>query len=138
MKPVALLVDDDSNVLHALARALRKQPYQLLTARSGEEAIAALKAHEVDVIVADEQMAGISGTDLLAWIAEHCPHTIRIMLTGQATRETAIRAINEGAVFHFFTKPCDVVQLALTIRKAIEHRALLREHSRLTEMSQRQ
>jgi two-component system probable response regulator PhcQ len=135
---IVLLVDDDENVLHGLARALRRQPYQLYTARSGDEAIAILKAWNVDVIVSDEQMPGISGSDLLAWVAENDPRVMRIVLTGNATAEGAIRAINEGAVYQFLTKPCDEVHLAITIRKALEHKGLLDEHGRLLERSRRQ
>ncbi len=131
MTHFVLLVDDDENLLHGLARTLRRQPYQLYTARSGDEAVHVLKAHAVDVVVADEQMPGLSGIELLAWSAQHYPDVVRIMLTGRATAEMAIRAINEGAVYHFFRKPCDVVQLAIAIRKAIEHKDLLAEHRRL-------
>ena len=130
MKPTVLLVDDDEGVLHGLARALRHQPYRLHTARSAEEAIWAMKSGRVDVIVSDETMPGMPGSDLLAWSAGAFPDVVRIMLTGNATTATAIRAINEGAVYHFFTKPCDVVQLAITIRKALEHRESLREARR--------
>ena len=123
MNHTVLLVDDDPNILHGLARVLRNQPYELYTARSADEAMALLKAWNVDVIVSDEQMPGISGSDLLAWVAENYPDVMRIVLTGHATAETAIRAINEGDVYHFFTKPCDEVELALTIRKALEQKA---------------
>jgi two-component system, probable response regulator PhcQ len=138
MKPFVLLIDDDENVLNGLTRALRKEPYQVLTARSGDEAMLILKNREIDVIVIDEIMPGMSGSDLLAWAAEYAPDTIRIMLTGNATASVAIRAINEGQVYNFFTKPCDDVQLAMAIRKAIEHRALLTENRRLLELNRRQ
>ncbi len=138
MKPIVLLIDDDENVLNGLARALRKEPYQLLTTRSGDEALLILKDHDVDVIVVDEIMPGISGGDVLAWAAENAPDTIRIMLTGNATTAIAIRAINEGQVYNFFTKPCDNLQLAVAIRKAIEHRALLTENRRLLDLNRRQ
>ena len=90
MKPIVLLIDDDENVLNGLSRALRKEPYQLLTASSGDEAMMILKDHDVDVIVVDEIMPGISGGDVLAWSAENAPDTIRIMLTGNATTAIAI------------------------------------------------
>ena len=122
MNHTVLLVDDDANVLFGLARVLRQQPYQLYTARSADEAMEIFKARNIDVIVSDEQMPGISGSDLLAWVANNYPDVMRIVLTGHATAETAIRAINEGGVFRFFTKPCDEVQLALTIREALERR----------------
>jgi response regulator RpfG family c-di-GMP phosphodiesterase len=138
MKPIVLLIDDDENVLFGLERALRKEPYQLLTARSGDEAMMILKTHEVDVIVVDEVMPGVSGSDLLAWTAENAPDTIRIMLTGNASTSIAIRAINEGRVYNFFTKPCDDVQLAIAIRKAIEHRELMTENRRLLDLNRQQ
>ena len=122
MQQTVLLVDDDENLLRALARALWQQPDRLYTARSGEEAVTVLKTRPVDVIVSDERMPGMSGTDLIAWAARNCPRAARIILTGHATADTAIRAINEGSVFRFFTKPCDAVELALTIRRALEQK----------------
>ncbi|MCR4411372.1 MAG: response regulator [Thermoguttaceae bacterium] len=122
MNATVLLVDDDENLLHGLARVLRHQPFRLLTARSGDEAMWVLKTRRVDVIVADENMPGMSGTELLAWVARECPHVVRIVLTGHATAATAIRAINDGGVYRFFTKPCHEVELALAIRKAIEEK----------------
>ena len=136
MEHTVLLVDDDANVLHGLARVLRQQPYQLQTARSGDEAIAILKAHSVDVIVSDEQMPGISGSDLLAWVANNYPHVMRIVLTGHATAKTAIRAVNEGKVYHFFTKPCDEIELALTIRRALEEKDELEQGHTLPDSPQ--
>ena len=136
MEHVVLLVDDDKNVLHGLTRALRRQPYQLYTAQSGDEAMWILKAHDVDVLVTDEKMPGMSGCDLLAWVAEHYPEVVRIVLTGHATTEMAIRAINEGAVYHFFTKPCRDLHLAIVIRKALEQREQIRENLRLRELRQ--
>ena len=127
MENVVLLVDDDRNILHGLTRALYRQPYRLYTATSAQEALLVLKGRRVDVIVSDEQMPGMCGGDLLAWAADNCPDVMRIMLTGHPTVETLIRAINKGAVYQFFTKPCDPVLLALTIRKALERKALLVE-----------
>jgi two-component system, probable response regulator PhcQ len=138
MKSSVLLVDDDDKILYGLGRALHNQPYKLLTAKSGDEAMWILKAHEVAVIVADERMTGISGGDLLAWAAANVPDTIRIMLTGNAAASIAIRAINEGRVYHFFTKPCDEVQLAITLRKALEYREMLTENHRLLATNQQQ
>ena len=87
MERFVLLVDDDENILCGLARVLRQQPYHLYTARTGEEAVEVLKSRSVDVLVADEQMPGMSGSDLLAWSAENYPDVRRIMLTGRATTQ---------------------------------------------------
>ena len=138
MENIVLLVDDDQNILHGLARTLRHQPYQLYTATSGEEALLILKTCNVDVIVSDEQMPGMCGGDLLAWVAENYPEVTRIVLTGRPTVETAIRAINEGAVYQFFTKPCNPALLGVAIRKALEHKALLIENRKLLDVNRRQ
>ena len=138
MEHVVLLVDDDQNVLHGLVRAFRHQPYQLYTATSGEEALLILKGRNVDVIVTDEQMPGMCGSDLLAWVAENYPEVTRIVLTGRPTVEIAIRAINEGGVYQFFTKPCNPALLGVAIRKALEHKDLLIENRRLLDINRRQ
>ena len=109
----------------ARASSLRRQPYQLYTARSADEAIRTLTAKNVDIIVTDEKMPGMCGSDLLAWVAENYPQVMRILLTGHASTETAIRAINEGEVYQFLTKPCSGSELAMAIRKALEQKELL-------------
>ena len=135
MTHTVLLVDDDANILYALTRMLQKQPFQLYTARSAEEAMFMLKAHDVDVLVTEEKMPGISGGELLAWVADNYPDVMRIVLTGHASVETAIRAINEGGVYYFFTKPCNEAHLAIVIRKALERKDMLQENSRLLELN---
>ncbi len=121
---VVLLVDDEPNLLRALSRSLRQQPYRINTARSAEEAMDILKAHRVDLIVSDEQMPGISGTKFLSWVADNFPEVPRIILTGQPSVPSALRAINEGGVYRYFTKPCDIVELALAIRQGLEEKVL--------------
>ncbi len=136
MEHVVLLVDDDKNVIHGLTRSLRQQPYRLYTAESGDEAIRILKSQNVDVIVTDEKMPGMSGCDLIAWVAKNYPDVVRILLTGHTTAEIAVRAINDGAVYHFFTKPCRDTHLIIAIDKAVEQRERLKETIRLREFRQ--
>ncbi|MGO8689299.1 MAG: response regulator [Thermoguttaceae bacterium] len=138
MTRTVLLVDDDADVLHCLTRMLQKQPYQLYTARSGDEAMTLLKCRQVDVIVADERMPGMSGSELLAWVARNYPDVMCIMLTGQASVEAVMRAVNEGSVYHVFTKPCNEVDLAIAIRKALEHKELAEQRVQPGELSGRQ
>ncbi len=78
-----------------------RQPYQLYTARSADEAIHTLETRNVDIIVTDEKMPGMSGTDLLARVAKDYPQVMRILLTGHASTETAIRASNIWTVSSF-------------------------------------
>ncbi len=115
-----LLVDDEELVLSALTRALIDEPYQVVCAKSGEEALTLMETTPFKVIVSDEQMIGMQGSDLLVKVKELYPHTQRILLTGRATVETALKAVNEGEIFRFFTKPWDEDELKTTIRSAID------------------
>jgi DNA-binding NtrC family response regulator len=117
-----LFVDDEPNVLYALLRTLRQQPYTIITARTADEATMILKSHAVDLVVADENMPGMQGTEFLAWVARHFPHVVRIVLTGQPSVPTTLRAINDAHVFRFLTKPCDDVKLAMAIRDGLAQR----------------
>ncbi|QCQ21479.1 response regulator [Desulfoglaeba alkanexedens ALDC] len=138
MSATVLFVDDEPKITDALKRILRREPYRVLCANSAKEALNILGGREVDVVVSDEKMPGMSGSDFLALVAEAYPETIRIVLTGQASLEAAIRAINEGGIYRFLTKPISESNLTATIRQALEHRSLVKkvaeirkkEHSR--------
>lgn len=112
---VVLLVDDDVNILHGYSRRFREYDFSLYTARSAEEAIEVMKRNKIDVVVSDECMKGIRGTELLAWVAEHFPHTSRIILTGQPSVPSMEAAINQSGVFRYLMKPVDAPVLAETI-----------------------
>ena len=119
MKNKILLVDDEPNVLEGIKRALSEEPYEVLVAESGAEALSILEETLIDVIVADQDMPGMSGTELLSQICNEHPAIIRIMLTGKVTAEVAIDAINAGAVSQFLTKPCSSEDIALAIHQAL-------------------
>jgi len=138
MKHTVLLVDDEPNVLEGLKRALHKESYEILTAYSAEQAAPLLQEHSVDLIVSDEEMPGMSGTQFLGKTAHEYPDTVRIVLTGHPTLPAALRAINEGKVYQFFTKPCNEIDLAITIRRALEQKDLLARSRDLLEVTQRQ
>lgn len=133
-----LLVDDDENLLCGLRRALHRQPFQIFTARCGAEALSLLKTHNIDVIVADERMPDLNGSELLAWVAENCPQVMRIVLTAYAEAGSAIKAINEAGVFRYFTKPCNEARLAAAIHQAIEEKAALQKRCSLLETQEQQ
>lgn len=138
MNHTVLLVDDDENLLSGLARAMHKQSFHVHTARNGEEAVRFLETRAIDVVVTDERMPGMSGADLLAWIACHCPTVMRIVLTGYADADVAIRVINESGVCQFFTKPCNEARLAVAIHKAIERKCDLENQRQSLENNRRQ
>jgi DNA-binding response OmpR family regulator len=138
MKHNVLLVDDDGNLLTSLARVLHRQPFTVLTAQSGEEAMTLLRTRRIDVIVADERMPGISGIELLSWVANNYPGVARIVLTGYAEADMAIRAINDASVACFFTKPCNEARLAIAIRTILERKASLADGRQTLDACRRQ
>jgi DNA-binding NtrC family response regulator len=133
-----LLVDDEPSVTDALKRSMRNEPYELFTASSAAAAQKILASRHVDVVVSDEQMPGMSGSEFLSWVRGEFPHTIRMILSGQATLAAAIRAINEGEVYRFFLKPCNSVDLIHTINQAVSHKRLEEQTRRLLKEFQRQ
>lgn len=120
-----LIVDDDVNVVLSLRRVLHKELFEVLTATSPPEALDILRRHAVDVIVSDEQMPEMSGVTFLTRVKESYPDTIRFILTGQATLDLAIDAINQGGVSRFFVKPCNVHDLRVSIRQELQKRDLM-------------
>ena len=138
MTHTVLLIDDDPNVLNALSRVLRRESYDILTACSAEQAARHLQNGPVDLIVTDEEMPGMSGTEFLAKVRKEFPDTVAIVLTGHPSLPSALRAINEGKVYQFFTKPCNEIDLALTIRRALDQKELLAKSRDLLDVTRRQ
>ena len=120
MKPTVLFVDDHPEILQGISRVLRNQPYDILLAHSAEDAISMLKRTTIDVIVSDEAMKGMRGTEFLCWAAEHFPDTVRIMLTGQPSVPSMQTAINNAGVFRYLVKPVRDYELTMTIQDALE------------------
>lgn len=134
-----LLVDDEENVLKALTRSLRNEPYEITCASSASQAFTYFAEKPFDLVVSDYKMPKINGIELLTRIHEDYPDTIRIILTGYADLDAAIAAINQGGVYRFLTKPWNDEDLKLTIRLALEHLRLERENRRLLkEISKRE
>jgi len=116
-----LLVDDEENVLSALQRQLRGK-FDIVTAQNAGGALRALETEgPFAVVVSDMRMPGKDGVDLLKEIKRRFPSTTRAMLTGNAEMETAVRAVQEGAVFRFLSKPCSADGLATMLQEAIAY-----------------
>ncbi len=133
MKHKVLFVDDEPHILDGMKRVLHHEPYEILTATSGEEGLDILSNTAVDVVIADQEMPGMSGTKFLQRVRKDYPDAVRFILTGKATLEIAINAINEGAVSRFFTKPVQEVNLRFAIRQALQHKDLTIEARRLLQ-----
>ncbi|WP_158548738.1 hybrid sensor histidine kinase/response regulator [Parvularcula marina] len=115
-----LLVDDEPRLLSALRRRLASD-FDILTAESGPLALDILATdEEVGIVVADMQMPEMNGIELLTRLREEYPQIRRIMLTGNSDQETAIAAINEGAVMRFLRKPCDADELRKILNQGFE------------------
>lgn len=126
-----LLVDDESHVLSALKRALFDEPLNIVSVTSAEEALIIMKNEHFKVVISDERMLGMQGSEFLTQVRTKYPHTIRIMLTGHATLEAAMKAVNEGEIYRFFSKPWDDTDIKFAIRSAIEKYDLEAENRRL-------
>ena len=118
MSEKILFVDDEPAILDGYRRLLRGD-FEIDTANGGTVALEMLEKEKYAVIIADMRMPEIDGAQLLAKIAAKYPGVMRIMLTGNSDMQTAVRAVNEGAVFHFLTKPCDKENLRNTINAAL-------------------
>jgi len=126
-----LIVDDEPHVLHALSRLLRDEAYALSTTTQPAEVVDLVKRAPVSLIVSDYEMPEMTGIDLLAAVKTIRPETVRIILTGKADMQATIRAINEGEVFRFITKPWDDDDLKITIRHALMQYDLWADNRRL-------
>ncbi|SFU99265.1 EAL domain-containing protein [Pseudoduganella namucuonensis] len=115
-----LIVDDEPNNLAALNRTLRREGYRVLTADSGREGLRLLSLHRVQVIISDQRMPGMSGSEFLGIVKDLYPDTIRIMLSGYTDLAAVTESVNQGAVFKFMTKPWDDANLRKTIRDAFQ------------------
>ncbi len=118
MKPKILLVDDEPNIIASYARGLRKN-WDLATAMSGEEGLKIISENgPFNIIVSDFNMPRMDGVAFLTRTLEIAPESIRMILTGEGDFHIATKAVNEGNIFRFLTKPCSLDQLETALRAA--------------------
>jgi CheY-like chemotaxis protein len=116
-----LVVDDEPNILAALQRLFRRSGFQVLAATSGREGLELLAEHRVQVVLSDQRMPEMSGTEFLARVRSLYPETIRMILTGYTDLDTVVGAINRGTLFKFLTKPWDEDALCQQILEAFQY-----------------
>ena len=128
---VLLLLDDEENILRALTRVLRRDGYRILSASRAQDAFELLAKHNVQVILSDQRMPEMNGTEFLSRVKDLYPNTIRIVLSGYTDLKSVTDAINQGAIYKFLTKPWDDEQLRATVTQAFQHHRLGqdKEHS---------
>jgi EAL domain-containing protein (putative c-di-GMP-specific phosphodiesterase class I) len=116
--PSVLIVDDDEQVLNVHARGLRRSGFDVTTAASGQAALVMLKAQTFDVILSDIDMPGMTGIQLLARVRAHDMDVPVILITGVPSLETAVQALDRGAL-RYLSKPTSVVDLAAAVSEAV-------------------
>ena len=122
MKVRVLLVDDEEQFVETLAQRLEARNYAVAVAYNGDEALVQVKAKEVDVVLLDVLMPGMSGVETLREMKKLRPLTEVIMLTGHATVETAIEGMKLGA-FDYLLKPTEIEDLVTKINQAYQRKA---------------
>ena len=117
-----LFVDDEPSITTALRRVLSSEPFDVAEANTVADAFTLMAEHEYDIVVSDELMPDMSGSEFLRQVRTGHPYTVRILLTGKASLDTAIQAVNRAGIFRFLQKPCSAQELIESLRDAVVHR----------------
>ena len=129
-KPVVLVIDDEMGILDTLRILLKGEGYEVMTAQGGKAGIEQIRLGHHDVVLSDVRMPQVTGLDILQAAKEQDPMTPVILMTAQASLQTAIGAVNSGA-FYYLQKPFANDELLTILRRAVEHRALRAENRQL-------
>jgi len=116
-----LLLDDEDNIRRSLTRLLRRDGYRILDASNAHDAFELLATNRVQVILSDQRMPGMSGTEFLSEVKAMYPDTMRMMLSGFTELSSVTEAINRGAIYKFLTKPWDDEALRSEVLEAFRH-----------------
>mgnify|MGYP001800955650 CR=1 FL=1 len=128
-----LFVDDESNVLDAIKRAIRKD-CNVHIAVGPEEGLAKIANEDTfALIVSDMRMPGMDGVEFLRAAKQLSPDSVRMMLTGNSDQQTAVSAVNDGEVYRYLTKPCDVQGLRQAVAQGLQQYALITAEKTLLE-----
>ena len=127
-----LLIDDEADSCNALSLLLQRSGYKIKSCLSGEDAINILKTQFFDIVISDLLLPGVNGIDILKHIKENSPETSVILITGNASAETAVEAMKEGAL-DYITKPFNFERLKVQVAKALEKSRLVIENQYLRQ-----
>lgn len=130
-----LLVDDEESILSSMKRLLRRDGYCIHTAQSGSEGLAILATAPIGVIVSDQRMPHMSGSEFLREVKARYPETMRIVLSGYTELSSITEAINQGAIYKFLTKPWDDELLRAHIAEAFEVFEMRSANRRLQQLN---
>ncbi|HHN74817.1 MAG TPA: response regulator, partial [Acidobacteria bacterium] len=130
-----LFVDDEANILSGIRRNLRRR-YEVFTAEGGQAGLEALEREgPFAVVVSDYRMPGMDGVEFLARVRAQSPHSVRMMLTGQAEMSAVIGAINSSKIFRFLPKPISRDELIGALDDALEQYRLITAEKQLLEQT---
>lgn len=138
MEDSILIVDDEPGVISALRRIFLDDPYRIYSAGNAHEALEILGSQPVKVVLSDERMPGMAGSELLSIVRRDYPDIIRIMLTGNTSIDTAVSAVNEGEIYRFFVKPWNDIDLRFAMQAAIDRYNFEEEKRRLLAIVRQQ
>lgn len=130
-----LLVDDEESILQALRRMLRRDGYVIHLASSGEQGLAILEKEPIGVIVSDQRMPVMTGSEFLSKVKEKYPETVRMVLSGYTELNSITEAINRGAIYKFLTKPWDDELLRAHVAEAFARFEMKAENARLLALN---
>jgi DNA-binding NtrC family response regulator len=130
-KPYTILYVDDEEINLKFFAATFSWEYNVLTALSAEEGLVIFEQNEIDLVVADQRMPGMTGVQFFEKIYVLNPEPARILLTGYGDLETLVQAVNQGKIFHFFHKPWVEEELHRLFERALQIRVLQRENTGL-------
>ena len=132
-----LVVDDETNVARSIRRLLKSCGFEVLLADDGDSALDTLRDHpDIAVIVSDQRMPKMSGSELLAKVAADFPDVIRIILTGYAEFDSVRDAVNRGNIFRFLLKPWDDEELVACVTQGAQYFQVAQENHRLQQALQ--
>nr|MBA3761254.1 sigma-54-dependent Fis family transcriptional regulator [Gemmatimonadales bacterium] len=131
-KPSLLVVDDESGILDTLRILLRNEGFEVTTAQGGKAGLEQIRTGTHDIILSDVRMPQVSGLDILTAAREQDPMTPVILMTAQASLQSAISAVNSGA-FYYIQKPFSNDELVAILRRACEYRAVKVENTQLKQ-----
>jgi len=133
-----LAVDDEKPILSSLRRTLRKEPYKVYTANSGAEGLEVLAENDIQMVISDQRMPQMCGTEFLAKVKKLYPETIRVVLSGYAEADVIVESINRGEVFRFIGKPWEDDNLKNIINQGLAHYKLVARNRELKEQTKLQ
>jgi DNA-binding NtrC family response regulator len=135
--PKVLIVDDETSILDTLRILLKREGFEVHTAVGGQQGIEGLSSVQPDFVLSDIRMPGVTGIDVLNAARQHDPTLPVILMTAQASLQSAIQAVNQGA-YHYIQKPFSNDELLMICRRAVEARELKQENQALkTEIRRR-